>query len=36
MSTTRNIIEGIKNVTSEGVTKAQVGLGSVDNTTDAK
>jgi hypothetical protein len=35
MSTTRNIIEGIKNVTSEGVTKAQVGLGSVDNTTDA-
>jgi len=34
MSTTRNIIEGIKNVTSEGVTKAQVGLGSVDNTTD--
>ncbi len=35
MSTTRNIIEGIKNVTSEGVTKAQVGLGNVDNTADA-
>jgi hypothetical protein len=31
MSTTRNIIEGIKNVTSEGVTKDQVGLSNVTN-----
>ena len=31
MSTTRNIIEGIKNVTSEGVTKTQVGLSNVTN-----